>query len=71
MLRADIRQFDEPRTQALFEARAEVIQGLQTAFSANARGRWQPSVDRLSPIFLTQYNRTTSKCHVRRISITS
>ena len=32
-LRDDIRQFDEPKAQALFETSAEVLQGLQTAFS--------------------------------------
>jgi hypothetical protein len=32
-LRDDIGQFDEPKAQALFETSAEVLQGLQTAFS--------------------------------------
>jgi len=31
-LRDDIRQFEEPKAQALFETSAEVLQGLQTAF---------------------------------------
>jgi hypothetical protein len=32
-LRDDIKQFDEPKAQALFETSAEVLQGLETAFS--------------------------------------
>ena len=32
-LRNDIHQIDEPKAQALFETSAEVLQGLQTAFS--------------------------------------
>ena len=32
-LREDIRQFNEPKAQALFETSAAVLQGLQTAFS--------------------------------------
>lgn len=31
-LREDIRQFDEPKAQALFETGAEVLTGLRTAF---------------------------------------
>ena len=38
-LRDDIRQFDEPKAQALFETSAEVLQGLQTAFSHYEGGR--------------------------------
>jgi hypothetical protein len=41
-LRDDIRQFEEPKAQALFETSAEVLQGLQTAFKhyqgGNERG---------------------------------
>ena len=32
-LRDDVKQFDEPKAQALFETSAEVLQGLETAFS--------------------------------------
>lgn len=32
-LREDIRKFDEPKAQALFETSAEVLQGLHTAFT--------------------------------------
>jgi hypothetical protein len=38
-LRDDIGQFDEPKAQALFETSAEVLQGLQTAFSHYESGR--------------------------------
>lgn len=31
-LRDDIREFDEPKAQALFETTAEVLTGLRTAF---------------------------------------
>ena len=37
-LRDDIRQVNEPKAQALFETSAEVLQGLQTAFSHYQRG---------------------------------
>jgi hypothetical protein len=37
-LRNDLRQFDEPKAQALFETSAEVLEGLQTAFSHYERG---------------------------------
>ena len=32
-LRDDVKQFDEPKAQALFETSAEVLQGRETAFS--------------------------------------
>ena len=32
-LRADVRQFTEPKAQALFETSAEVLLGLQKAFA--------------------------------------
>jgi hypothetical protein len=38
-LRDDIRQFDEPKAQALFETSAEVLQGLQTAFGHYEAGQ--------------------------------
>lgn len=38
-LRDDIRQFDEPKAQALFETSAEVLQGLHTAFSHYEAGQ--------------------------------
>ena len=37
-LREDIRQFDEPKAQALFETAAEVLQGLHTAFDHYQHG---------------------------------
>ena len=37
-LRDDIKQFDEPKAQALFETAAEVLQGLQTAFTHYQQG---------------------------------
>jgi len=37
-LRDDIGRIDEPKAQALFETSAEVLLGLQTAFSHCERG---------------------------------
>lgn len=37
-LREDIRQLEEPKAQALFETSAEVLQGLQTAFTHYEQG---------------------------------
>jgi len=37
-LREDITKFDEPKAQALFETSAEVLKGLQTAFSHYKEG---------------------------------
>ena len=38
-LRDDIRHFNEPKAQALFETGAEVLQGLRTAFDHYAAGK--------------------------------
>jgi hypothetical protein len=37
-LRGDVRQIDEPKAQALFETSAEVLEGLQTAFTHYEQG---------------------------------
>jgi len=37
-LREDIGKFDEPKAQALFETSAEVLKGLQAAFSHYKQG---------------------------------
>lgn len=37
-LRGDVKQFDEPKAQALFETAAEVLQGLHTAFDHYQHG---------------------------------
>ncbi len=37
-LREDVRKFDDPKAQALFETSAEVLQGLRTAFDHYERG---------------------------------
>jgi len=44
-LREDIRKFDEPKAQAMFETSAEVLQGLQTAFTHYQRGS-EPGMQR-------------------------
>ena len=38
-LREDIGKFDEPKAQAMFETTAEVLEGLETAFTHYSEGR--------------------------------
>ncbi len=37
-LRDDVRKFDDPKAQALFETSAEVLSGLRTAFDHYEKG---------------------------------
>jgi hypothetical protein len=37
-LRDDVKQFEEPKAQALFETSAEVLQGLEKAFTHYEQG---------------------------------
>ncbi len=38
LLREDLRQFEEPKAQALFETAAEVLSGLRKAFDDYGKG---------------------------------
>jgi hypothetical protein len=44
-LREDVRKFDEPKAQALFETSAEVLKGLETAFTHYEEGK-EPGMKR-------------------------